>query len=197
MSNEADTCRKYVLPKLVDAGWDNEPHRINEQITFTDGRIVLAENNKEGVFFSDYQKGADFNAPYKLIRKDWFFHNPTRSSVGSLGIVPEVPEDAITSPEYQVWRIRTGLLNGFAAVMITTDYFIKLIQFNRVGAVKQRLYVENLLSIPIPEIPQEFQREVAEEREKALAAIAEARAKVAEAAVGVEAMILGTRKVDV
>lgn len=44
MSNEADTCRKYVLPKLVDAGWDNEPHRINEQITFTDGRIVLAGN---------------------------------------------------------------------------------------------------------------------------------------------------------
>lgn len=44
MSNEADTCRKYVLPKLVDAGWDNEPHRINEQITFTDGRIVLIGN---------------------------------------------------------------------------------------------------------------------------------------------------------
>lgn len=44
MSNEADTCRKYVLPKLVESGWDNEPHRINEQITFTDGRIVLAGN---------------------------------------------------------------------------------------------------------------------------------------------------------
>lgn len=44
MSNEADTCRKFVLPKLVDAGWDNEPHRINEQVTFTDGRIVLAGN---------------------------------------------------------------------------------------------------------------------------------------------------------
>jgi hypothetical protein len=22
---EADTCRKYVLPKLMAAGWDNEP----------------------------------------------------------------------------------------------------------------------------------------------------------------------------
>lgn len=157
---------------------------------------VYGVNNKEGVFFSDYQKGADFNAPYKRIRKDWFFHNPTRSSVGSLGIVPEVPEDAITSPEYQVWRIRNGLQTGFAAVMITTEYFIKLIQFNRVGAVKQRLYVDNLLSIPIPEIPEEFQREVAEEREKALAAIAEARQKVAKAAIEVEAMILGTKKVD-
>ena len=157
---------------------------------------VYGVNNKEGVFFSDYQKGADFNAPYKRIQKDWFFHNPTRSSVGSLGIVPEVPEDAITSPEYQVWRIRNGLLTGFAAIMITTEYFIKLIQFNRVGAVKQRLYVENLLSIPIPEIPEEFQRAVADEREKALAAIAEARIKVAEAAVEIESIILGTKKVD-
>jgi type I restriction enzyme R subunit len=40
--NEADTCRKYVLPKLIQAGWDNEPHSFTEQRTFTDGRIVLA-----------------------------------------------------------------------------------------------------------------------------------------------------------
>lgn len=44
MSNEADTCRIYVLPKLVDAGWDNEPHSFTEQRSFTDGRIVLAGN---------------------------------------------------------------------------------------------------------------------------------------------------------
>lgn len=157
---------------------------------------VYGVNNKEGVFFSDYQKGADFNATYKRIRKDWFFHNPTRSSVGSLGIVPDVPEDAITSPEYQVWRIRNGLEPGFVAVMITTEYFIKLIQFNRVGAVKERLYVANLLSIPIPEIPEAFQREIADEREKVLAAIAEAKKRVAETAIEVEAMILGTKKLD-
>jgi type I restriction enzyme R subunit len=40
--NEADTCRKYVVPKLQAAGWDHEPHVINEQVTFTDGRIVVA-----------------------------------------------------------------------------------------------------------------------------------------------------------
>ena len=39
-STEADTCRKYVVPKLVDAGWDSEPHSIAEQRTITDGRIV-------------------------------------------------------------------------------------------------------------------------------------------------------------
>ncbi|MCI0416463.1 DEAD/DEAH box helicase family protein [bacterium] len=42
MITEADTCRKYVLPKLVEAGWDNEPHSFTEQKSFTDGRIVVA-----------------------------------------------------------------------------------------------------------------------------------------------------------
>ncbi len=38
--NEADTCRKYVLPKLVETGWETEPHSFTEQRTFTDGRII-------------------------------------------------------------------------------------------------------------------------------------------------------------
>ncbi len=38
--NEADTCREYVLPRLRAAGWDDEPRRISEQVTFTDGRII-------------------------------------------------------------------------------------------------------------------------------------------------------------
>ncbi|VUT27623.1 MAG: hypothetical protein SYNGOMJ08_00170 [Candidatus Syntrophoarchaeum sp. GoM_oil] len=36
---EADTCRKYVTPKLYGAGWIDE--QINEQKTFTDGRIIV------------------------------------------------------------------------------------------------------------------------------------------------------------
>ena len=40
MMTEADTCRKYVLPKLIQAGWDNAPHSFTKQKTFTDGRIV-------------------------------------------------------------------------------------------------------------------------------------------------------------
>ena len=41
MINEADTCRKYVLPKPIASGWDNDPRSSTEQKTFTDGRIVL------------------------------------------------------------------------------------------------------------------------------------------------------------
>lgn len=38
--NEADTCRRCVIPRLQQAGWDNEPHAIAEPRTITDGRIV-------------------------------------------------------------------------------------------------------------------------------------------------------------
>ncbi len=34
--NKADTCRKFVVPKLQAAGQDFRPHAINEQRTFTD-----------------------------------------------------------------------------------------------------------------------------------------------------------------
>ncbi|MEX2175876.1 MAG: DEAD/DEAH box helicase family protein [Pirellulaceae bacterium] len=40
MSNEADTCRKFVVPKLQAAGWDDDPHSIGEQRSITKGRIV-------------------------------------------------------------------------------------------------------------------------------------------------------------
>jgi hypothetical protein len=156
---------------------------------------VYGVNNKEGVFFSHFQKGKAFNAPYKRIRKDWFFHNPTRSNVGSLGIVPDVPNDAITSPEYQVWRIKSRLLPGFVATLIATQFFIDLIQIHRVGAVKQRLYVDNLLQIPIPVIPDEVQRKIAARRELAMQEIASALAGAEIAKADVEAMILGTKPV--
>ncbi|HEX2460904.1 MAG TPA: hypothetical protein VHJ58_12225 [Vicinamibacterales bacterium] len=42
MLNEVDTCRKFVVPKLVAAGWDTNPHSIAEQRTITDGRIAWA-----------------------------------------------------------------------------------------------------------------------------------------------------------
>ena len=40
MLTEADTCRKYVLPKLHAAGWNDD--QISEQKSFTDGRIIVA-----------------------------------------------------------------------------------------------------------------------------------------------------------
>lgn len=39
--NEADTCRRYITPALVEAGWGIHD-QIVEQRTFTDGRVIIA-----------------------------------------------------------------------------------------------------------------------------------------------------------
>jgi type I restriction enzyme, R subunit len=31
MPNEADTCRRFAVPKLQAAGWDSEPDRLRDQ----------------------------------------------------------------------------------------------------------------------------------------------------------------------
>ena len=39
---EADTCREFVTPKLVEAGWGAAESVIGEQHSFTNGRIIVA-----------------------------------------------------------------------------------------------------------------------------------------------------------
>ena len=58
-NTEADTCRKYVLPKLYASGWTDD--HINEQRTFTDGRIVVAGNRT----IRRKQKRADYLLRYR------------------------------------------------------------------------------------------------------------------------------------
>jgi len=105
-----------------------------------------------------------------------------------------VPEDAITSPEYQVWRGRDGSewKPEFVAALVRTRWFVKLIQVHRVGAVKQRLYVENLLEMPMPLLPKAIRQKAAESRQDALQKLAKAREKVKAAKLEIEQMILGT-----
>ena len=86
--------------------------------------------------------------------------------MGSLGIVPEVPDDAITSPEYQVWKLKGGFFPSFMALMLQTGYFLKLVALNRVGGVKQRMYYANLAEIRLPFIPDAFQTMFARRRRR-------------------------------
>ena len=59
--NEADTCRRFVVPKLQAAGWDTPPHAINEQRTLTDGRVFFAG----GTARRGPQKRADYLLRYR------------------------------------------------------------------------------------------------------------------------------------
>lgn len=147
---------------------------------------VYGVNNREGISFSHVQKGASFNAPYKRIREDWFFHNPTRANVGSLGRVPHVPKDAITSPEYQVWKIKRGLIPDFLEILIRMPFFLDLIECHRVGAVKERLFVENLCEIPVPVLDERTQRAIVVRWRKAQDEISAARQRVEKRKIAID-----------
>jgi type I restriction enzyme, R subunit len=61
VNTEADTCRKFVVPRLQTAGWEGAPHAINEQRTFTDGRVIfIGGKAKRG-----RQKRADYILRYR------------------------------------------------------------------------------------------------------------------------------------
>lgn len=153
---------------------------------------IYGVNNKEGVFLSSIKRGKDFNAAYKKIEKDWFFHNPTRANVGSLGIVPEVPDDSLASPEYQVWRLKDGLLPDFMAILLRTDYFLALVAFNRVGGVKQRMYYSNLADILLPKVPKNVQQGFAQRRLDILEDFVSANEMLDKRKSEIEQMLLGT-----
>jgi hypothetical protein len=154
---------------------------------------VYGVSNQVGVFLSHRQRGADFNAAYKRIEPGWFFHNPTRSSVGSLGMVPsDAPADAITSPEYQVWRVLPDVDADFVAALLVTTFFGRLIRVHRSGGVKQRLYVQDLLQIGIPSLGAEVQAEIGAARRAALQQLARAQAKQKASELRIEELIVGT-----
>lgn len=58
---EADTCREFVTPRLVEAGWAVAPHAIGEQRSFTQGRIIVAG----GKVRRGKQKRADYLLYYR------------------------------------------------------------------------------------------------------------------------------------
>ncbi|MBU0702592.1 MAG: DEAD/DEAH box helicase family protein [Chloroflexi bacterium] len=61
MATEADTCRKHITPALQAAGWDDPPHSIAQERTFTDGRIVPVGDKIHRL----QQKRADYLLRYR------------------------------------------------------------------------------------------------------------------------------------
>lgn len=111
---------------------------------------VYGVDNRNGVSLAYVMPGREFNQPYKHIKHGDFVHNPTRANVGSFGRVSEVEDNALTSPDYQVWRVRSGYLPEFMEVLIKTKKFLSLVDIHRVGAVKRRLFVANLKAMHLP-----------------------------------------------
>ena len=100
MSNEADTCRKFVVPKLQAVGWDNDPRSIAEQRTVTDGRVIPVGKG----FVRKPPKRVDY-----LLRTLWFRRGALMRSSVIWNLSPAVSPgdfDALICPSGHATSIR-------------------------------------------------------------------------------------------
>lgn len=177
LGDHIEECSTIVRP------WDKPDHEWP----------VYGVSNKVGVYLNGMKLGHLFTPgyTYQTIERDWFFHNPTRANVGSLGIVPEVQKDSITSPEYQVWKIKSALLPKFVDLLFQTAYFLKLVSISRVGGVKQRLFFANLAEIRLPRFSLGEQADYAGRREDLTNRKADAIDGLRKRKIEIEQIVLG------
>jgi type I restriction enzyme R subunit len=114
--NEADTCRRFVVPKLQAARWDNEPHSIAELIAQLAERGITFEQLAEQACHPDADPfdllcHLAFNAPLRTRReraqrlrserKDFFEqHGPEARQ-----ILDELLETTIrVSEQHKLWE---------------------------------------------------------------------------------------------
>ena len=137
---EADTCRKFIVPMLQRAGWDDASHAINEQRTFTDGRIVFVGGKAR----RGRQKRADYILRYRshfpiaiVEAKARYKHSAeglqqARDCAETLGLKfayatngVERPVDAFPSPEelWQRQRMADGLTGRATAEKLLTPTY--------------------------------------------------------------------------
>lgn len=64
---EADTCREFVTPRLVEAGWGAAESVIGEQHSFTNGQIIVAG----GKVRRGKQRRADYLLYYDITPIAW------------------------------------------------------------------------------------------------------------------------------
>ena len=139
--------RPSLFSPNEQAAVDQRRLSIHRESHHTVGPFI-ASSNKDGVGFSHFQLGETFNSPYKRIRKDWFFHNPSKCRI--LWSRSRCTGGCDNKSGIRFWKIKRGLLPDFVEILIRLPFFLDLIEYHRVGAVKERLFVENLREIAIP-----------------------------------------------
>jgi type I restriction enzyme, S subunit len=86
---------------------------------------------------------------YKIVRKYDFVYNPMRVNIGSIALYLE-DEDAITSPDYVVFSIKHTLSPFFLLEFLKSRFGLREIANNTQGAVRERLYFQNLKNVNVP-----------------------------------------------
>jgi type I restriction enzyme M protein len=114
----------------------------------------FASVNSDGtVTTNEFVRGEDFAPTYKPKHVDGgdFVYNPMRVNIGSIGIVPNGLENAITSPDYVVFKTK-GINSDFLLHLLRSPFYRMYIDVISTGSIRDRLYFEDLQTIRIPDV---------------------------------------------
>jgi hypothetical protein len=111
---EADTCRKYVLPKLYSGGWTDD--QISEQRTITNGRLILVE-------------GATTPLRKKGKRADYLLYYRRGYSIAAV----EAKTSSLNAASLPPSPHRQYILSGGLSTATTTAFLEAGCQQNRTG----------------------------------------------------------------
>ncbi len=133
--------------QLLGGLTDESDDRIGA--AYQDTIRLLGVSNAEG--FCD-PKGPIGKHPerYKVIRKGYLAYNPMRINIGSIGVALSDGHAGITSPDYVVFKCRSGLLPEYVYHYLRSEAGQHQINQKTKGSVRFRLYYKQLAEIPIP-----------------------------------------------
>jgi len=152
-----------------------------------DQEFAFASVSSDGsVTVDEIVRGEEFGPGYKPKKvsvKD-FIYNPMRINIGSIGLVPDVSKDVITSPDYVVFRA-TGINPSYLLALLRSPFYRMYIDVISTGSIRDRLYFEDLRTLRIPDATKteqsfvaEFGRRVAEQNRSLFGEIRSQQARV-------------------
>lgn len=123
---------------------------VNERNKEQKVKRVLSVTNSQGfVNQEDYFDGAVHSADisnYKIIRKNQFAYNPSRVNVGSIDILKDYDEGAL-SPMYVVFKVdESKLLPDYFKYYFQTHRFFESVKNNTQGSVRNSLSFKSLIN---------------------------------------------------
>lgn len=127
--------KKVKLKELIkEVNEKNKEEKVKRVLSVTNSRgFVSQEEYFEGTVHSDNISN------YKIVRKNQFAYNPSRVNVGSIDILKDYEEGAL-SPMYVVFEVdTTKLLPEYFKYYFQTDRFYENVKNNTQGSVRNSL----------------------------------------------------------
>lgn len=148
---------KLIYSLLLDNGEFSKEIELGNFIIESDERIgpgwkdvrMIGVDQSKGIVPLRTSKTSGFEN-YKIVRKNNFVYNPMRINVGSIALYNE-HEIAITSPDYVVFSVKEKLSSNYLLNYLKSKKGLMQIDNNTKGAVRERLYFENICKVKINE----------------------------------------------